>query len=71
MDNKSNGFKDAVKKLGGNSSLKPKAKESNNVQTSMMIDKDAKKAFRVNGEGMFSAYVNGLILDDMKAKGWL
>jgi len=64
-------FDDAVDKLKGNSSLKVKDAESNNVQTSMMIDKDAKKAFRVNGEGTLSAYVNGLILSDMKGKGWL
>jgi len=67
-------FDDAVKKLKGNSSLKVKAKDSNNIQTSMMIDKDAKKAFPKNNDGYyasFSAYVNELILEDMKNRRWM
>ncbi len=65
-------FDKAVKQLKGNSSLKTKAVSSvDNVQTSMMIDREAKKLFRVNGEGTLSAYVNGLMKDDMTAKGWI
>ena len=71
MMDKGSGFKAAVKALGGNSSLKPKAKKTNNEQTSMMIDVDAKAAFRTNGKGQFSPYVNELILNDMRAKGWI
>ena len=67
-----NELKDAVAKLQGNSSLKPKVKKNNNKQKSMMINKDAIEAFRVNSKDWnFSDYVNGLILDDMKVKGWI
>lgn len=66
------GFGEAVKKLQGNSSLKTKVvATTDNVQTSMMIDKEAKRLFRVNGEGGFSAYVNELLKADMIAKRWI
>lgn len=63
-------FEDIVNTLNSNSDLKVKPAETNNIQTSMMIDKDAKILFRKNGSGTFSAYVNELILNDMKKQGW-